>query len=207
MLAVNLFKGSERHMNASIDSSDTLTKNATPDQLKVAFIQTCLFWIARHFVSGMVLYFIANQIPGLMVKAGLLMCVGVSVMLSISWILSISIFSTIFSLGLCAYTLVKNPDGFYSGEDVFPKIGVPKRPASRAVTMLCGLLFNMVIFKMVCSFYPQFVVVDGWQPAFLTVLLLFCCNRLIDIPQSFAVKKCLTEKVDSTPVQTSDLKE
>lgn len=207
MLSVTLFKGSERHMNASIESGESLTKNATRDQLKVAFVQTCLFWIARHFISGMVLFFIANHIPGLMVKAGLWTCVGVSVMLSISWILSISFFSTIFSLGLVAYTLVKNPEGFYSGEDVFPKIGVPTKPASRAITMVCGLLFNMLIFKMVCSFYPQLLVVDGWQPAFLTVLLLFCCNRLVDFPQAFAVRKCLTEKVDSTLVQSSDLKD
>lgn len=178
-------------MNASLETKETPSPSDGKD-LKAALLSTCLFWVARHFAGGMVLYFVANQIPGLMVKTNLWSCVALSVMLWISWILFVSACSFLLVTGMCGFAMLKNPEAFYSDQEVFPKLGIPKKPLARALCMLGGLLLNMVIFKVFCSYFPFFISVDGWLPAFLTVLLLFICSKLIDIPFWFAIKNYVT---------------
>ena len=151
-------------------------------------------WITRHLLFGMVFYFMICQIPGIMVKADLLRCVGISLLLSMAFLLVSMGLAVLFSLSYVTYKLFKNSEEFLS-EGNSPNLDWMTNKKYTVPFFIFGIFFNAVLLKAFSSFYPNLILIEGWAPAILAAAIVVIANRSLHALQKNVVKLSISDEI------------
>lgn len=157
-------------------------------------IAAASLWIMRHLLFGMVFYFMICQIPGIMVKADLLRCVCISLLLSMAFFLVTMSLALLGSLSYVTYKLFKNSQDFLEGENS-PNLDWMTDKKYFVPFVISGIFFNAVLLKAFSSFYPNLIMIEGWAPAILAATIIVIANRSLHALQKNVVKLSLTEEI------------
>lgn len=151
-------------------------------------------WITRHLLFGMVFYYMICQIPGIMVKADLLRCVCISLLLSMAVFLVTMGLALLCSLSYVTYKLFKNSEEFLSDGNT-PNLDWMTSKKYFVPYFITGIFFNAVLLKAFSSFYPNLIMIEGWAPAILAATIVVIANRSLHALQKNVVKLSLTEEI------------
>lgn len=151
-------------------------------------------WVMRHLLFGMVFYFMICQIPGIMVKADLLKCVCISLLLSMIVFLVTTGLTLLGSLSYVTYLMIKNEEELQADTNSL-NLDWLKSNSFVVLSIIPGILFNAVLLKAFASFYPDLIMVDGWAPAFLAATVIVIANRSLHALQKYVVKLTLSDEI------------
>ncbi len=151
-------------------------------------------WITRHLLFGMLFYYIICQIPGIMVKADLLRCVCLSLLLSMAVFLVTMAIALLGSLSYVTYKLFKDSEEFLSEENS-PKLDWLTDKKYRIPYLISGIVFNAVLLKAFSSFYPNMIMIEGWAPAIIAAAIIVIANRSLHALQKNVVKLSIVEEI------------
>jgi hypothetical protein len=151
-------------------------------------------WITRHLLFGMVFYFMICQIPGIMVKADLFRCVGISLLLSMTFFLVTTALALLGSLSYVTYKLMKNSQEFLQNDNS-PNLEWIKDKRFIVPSYVLGVIFNAILLKAFSSFYPNLILVEGWMPAVMAAIIIVIANRCLHALQKNVVKLSLSEEI------------
>lgn len=149
-------------------------------------------WIMRHLLFGMVFYFMICQIPGIMVKADLLKCVCISLLLSTIVFLITTALALLGSLSYLTYLMMKNEEELRTKS---LNLDWLKSDSFVLLSIIPGILFNAVVLRAFASFYPDLILVDGWTPAFFAASVIVIANRGLHALQKYVVKLTLSDEI------------
>lgn len=152
-------------------------------------------WLMRHLLFGMLFYFMICHIPGIMVKADLLGCVCISLLLSTGFYISVFAITALLSLSWVTYRLYKDSEEFLAGDS--PKMDWLKDKRFTVPFFILGVITNALILKVFSSFYPNMILVDSWNAAFLAGLVMVIANRSLNALQKNVVKLSLLDDVNN----------
>ena len=152
-------------------------------------------WMMRHLLFGMLFYFMICQIPGVMVKADLLRCVGISLLISTGFYIAVFAVTALLSLSWVTYKLYRDSEGFLADDS--PKLEWMKDKRYTVPFFILGIITNAIILKVFSSFYPNLILVDGWNSAFMAGLVMVVANRLLNWVQKHVVKLSLFDDVNA----------
>ncbi|MBX9950279.1 MAG: hypothetical protein K2Y39_14010 [Candidatus Obscuribacterales bacterium] len=150
-------------------------------------------WIMRHLLFAMVFYFMICQIPGIMVKADLLKCVCISLLLSMIVFLVTTALTLLGSLSYVTYLMLKNEEELQTAAQSF-NLEWLKSNSFVLLSIIPGILFNAVLLRAFASFYPDLILVDGWTPALLAASVIVIANRSLHALQKHVVKLTLCDE-------------
>ncbi len=153
----------------------------------------CL-WITRHLLLGMLFYFMICQIPGIMVKADLLRCVCISLLLSMAVFIVTMALAVLGSLSYVTYRLFKNSEEFLADAGS-PQLEWMGDKRYTVPFFLIGIIFNGILLKAFSSFYPNLILVEGWVPALLAATIIVIANRSLHALQKNVVKLSLSDEI------------
>jgi len=177
-----------------VSSGASDTNHLTRQQILNFSVAAGSLWITRHLLFGMVFYFMICQIPGIMVKADLFRCVCISLLLSMTVFLVTTGLALLGSLSYVTYKLMKDSQEFLS-EDDSPNLEWMKDKRLILPSIVIGVLFNTVMLKAFASFYPNLIMIEGWEPAMLAATIIVIANRSLHALQKNVVKLFLTEEI------------
>lgn len=152
-------------------------------------------WLMRHLIFGMLFYFMICHIPGVMVKADLLRCVGISLLLSTGFYISVFAITALLSLTWVTYRLYSDSEGFLAGDS--PSLEWMKDKRYAVPFFILGIITNALILKVFSSFYPNLILVDSWNAAFMAGFVMVIANRLLNWLQKNVVKLSLFDDVNA----------
>lgn len=152
-------------------------------------------WVTRHLLVGMLFYFVICQIPGIMVKADLLRCVGISLLLSMGVFLVTTGIAVLLSLAYVTYQVYKDSARFLHEQSGGPTFEWVKDPRYAVPVIFIGIGFNAVFLKAFCSFYPDLIMIDGWVSALMASCVVVLANRGLHALQRRLINLSLIDEV------------
>lgn len=170
-------------------------KNLSKERIVNFSVAAGSLWLMRHLLFGMLFYFMICHIPGIMVKADLLRCVGISLLLSTGFYIAVFAVTALLSLSWVTYSLYKDTDGFLAAES--PNMEWMKDKRYIVPFFILGIITNAVMLKVFSSFYPNLILVDGWNAALMAGLVMVIANRSLNWLQNHVVKLSLFDDVNA----------